>query len=105
MRGFKCKGSAGSNIKDPLHLNTRIHLSYIMSVLGNLQTQILKIRNYIIRYKKKRCSPMVKGRIEFSISFLEPGGKLCTKWQCSIIMLHKLKLRIFQDHSIMGPSQ
>ena len=24
--------------------------------------------------KKKRCSLMVKGRIEFSISFLEPGG-------------------------------
>ena len=30
---------------DPLHLNPHIHLSYIMSVLGNLQTQILKIRN------------------------------------------------------------
>ena len=23
---------------------------------------------------KKRCSPMVKGRIEFAISFLEPVG-------------------------------
>ena len=70
---------------------------------------------------------MEKGRIEFSISYLEPGGnynvclhklkllifkdhlknnsrrliisgtggKFCTKWQCSIIFLHQLKLRIF----------
>ena len=36
---------------------------------------------------------MEKGWIEFSLSFLEPGIKFCTKWQCSIFFLHKLKLR------------
>ena len=57
---------------------------------------------------------MEKGRIEFWISFHGTGRKLCTKWQYSIILLHigthseniflhKLKLRIIQDHLKQRP--
>ena len=48
---------------------------------------------------------MKKDRIEFFDSISGTGGKFRTKWQCSNIFLHKLKLCIFQDHSIMGPNQ
>ena len=52
-----------------------------------------KIRQVIL---KKCHSPMEKGQRIFNI-ISGTGGKFCTKWQCSIILLHKLKLRIFYD--------
>ena len=41
---------------------------------------------------------MEKGRIEFSIKSLEPGGNSEPNGNVQIFFLHKLKLRIFQDH-------
>ena len=44
---------------------------------------------------KKNHSPLEKSRISFSIMFQQWGWN--TKWQCSNIMLNKLKLLIFLD--------
>ena len=47
---------------------------------------------------------MDKGRIEFSITSLEPG-EILNQMAMFKYFLHKLKLRIFQDNIIMEPSQ
>ena len=49
---------------------------------------------------------MEKGRIEFSLTSLEPGGNSETNGNVQIFCYgHELKLCIFQDNSIMGPSR
>ena len=51
-----------------------------------------KMNLYDQKYLKNVHSPLENGWIEFSFT---TGLKICTKWQCSIILLHKLKLHTF----------
>ena len=57
----------------------------------------------------RKVGPIFKQYLDgliFSISWhFINWGKFLTKWQCSNIFLHNLKLRIFLDNSIMEPSQ
>ena len=67
---------------------TRNQMAIFKKILHKLKLRIFQ------DHLKTRCSPMKKGRIEFSITYLEPG-ETQNQMQCQNILLDKFKLRIF----------